>query len=391
MSDLSSRRPRIGIDLHVADGIFQGSRTHCLELFSRVIDLTAEGDFVVLASDPNKLVSFSHSFALPYVRLIVMPPKSAAVRLLWQLPQAARRYQISLLHTQYIAPLAAPCATALTVHDILFESYPEYFEKSLVLRSRLLVPLSIRRSKAIFTVSNFSHKQICDTYSIPRTKVHTIPNGVDITRFFPGRSGLRAVEALGLEGDGYFLTVGRLEPRKNHATLLRAWAQFRVPRPRLVIVGQRHFNYREVFDLIKALGMESDVLVLEHVSDEELPAIYRNARGFIYTSWAEGFGMPLLEAMASGIPVVTSATTALTEVGAEAALYVDPGKLSDIVAAINSLNGDAELRNRMIARGLSRIKEFKWEKSAQTVKEVYLRHFGLSVGSGRTHPKHCDV
>jgi glycosyltransferase involved in cell wall biosynthesis len=378
MIEFPSPRPRIGIDLHVADGIFQGSRTHCLELFSRVIDVTPECDFVLLTSDPSKLISFSQSFALPNVNIIAMPSRRAVVRLLWQLPQAARRLRISLLHTQYIVPPVAFCATAVTVHDILFESFPEYFEKSFVLRSRLLVPYSIRRSTAIFTVSDFSHRQICEAYSVPPKNVHTISNGVDTTRFFPGRRGMEVVKAMGLEGGEYFLTVGRLEPRKNHATLLRAWAKIKAPRPRLVIVGQRHFNYRDSIDLIRTLEIQDDVLILEQVSDVELPAIYRNAKGFVYTSWAEGFGMPLLEAMASGIPVVTSATTALTEVGAGATLYVDPSDPAEISAAINSLNTDSELRQSLIERGFRRAKDFTWERSARTVRDVYLRLFGLA-------------
>lgn len=374
----ASQRPRIGIDLHVVDGIFQGSRTHCLELFSRVIALTPECDFIVLVTDPRKLLSFSESFALPHVTLYPMPKRPAPVRLLWQLPQAVRHCALSLLHVQYIAPPVRFCATAVTVHDILFESHQEYYEKSFVWRSRLLVPFSARRSAAVFTVSDFSRKQICDTYSISKEKVHTIPNGVDCARFFPGDAGRETVKDFGLEGSSYFLTVGRLEPRKNHVTLLQAWAQLKVPRPLLVIVGQRHFLYREVFDLIRTLRLEQDVVVLEHVSDIQLPAIYRNAKGFVYCSWAEGFGMPLLEAMASGIPVVSSANTALSEVCADAALRVDPSNPSEIRNAILALDQKVGLRENLIRRGLLRVKEFAWEKPAQTVSRVYLRHFGLS-------------
>lgn len=378
----ASRRPSIGIDLHVVDGIFQGSRTHCLELFSRVIALTPECDFVVLASDPHSLLSFSENFALSNVALVPMTKRPASVRLLWQLPQIVRHCGVSLLHTQYIAPPMPFCATAVTVHDILFESHREYFEKSLVMRSRLLVPFSVRRSAAVFTVSDFSRRQICDTYSISAEKVHTIPNGIDCARFFPGDAERDTVRALGLEGGGYFLTVGRLEPRKNHATLLRAWALLRAPRPLLVIVGQRHFLYHEALDLVRTLRLEGDVVVLEQVSDMQLPAIYRNAKGFVYCSWAEGFGMPLLEAMASGIPVVSSANTALSEVCGDAALRVDPSNPSEIANAILALDQQARLRESMIHRGLLRVKEFTWKKPAQTVRGVYMRHFGL-LPSGR--------
>jgi glycosyltransferase involved in cell wall biosynthesis len=250
-----------------------------------------------------------------------------------------------------------------------------------VLRSHLLVPFSARRSTAVFTVSEFSRRQICETYSISADKVHSIPNGVDCSRFFAGNKGHEIVQAFGLESGSYFLTVGRLEPRKNHATLLRAWALLKAPRPRLVIVGQRHFQYNEVFELISALGLERDVIVLEEVSDKALPALYRHAKGFVYCSWAEGFGMPLLEAMASGIPVLSSASTALSEVCADAALLVDPSSPREIADAILALDQQADLRVGLVQRGFLRVKEFTWEKPAQTVRSVYLRHLGLSCAA----------
>jgi glycosyltransferase involved in cell wall biosynthesis len=372
----SLRRPRIGIDLHVVDGIFQGSRTHCLELFSRVIALTPECDFFLLSSDPQTLLSASESFSLPHVTHIPMPHMPAPARLLWQLPTAARRWGISLLHTQYIAPPIPFCVTAVTVHDILFESHKEYFEKAFVLRSRLLVPYSARRSVAVFTVSEFSRKQICETYSIPSNKVHAIPNGVD-QRFFPGIEGHDMVRGLGINRP-FFLTVGRIEPRKNHSTLLRAWAQLKQPRPLLVVVGQRHFSFHDVFDLIRTLQIERDVLVLEEIQDNALPSIYRNAMGFIYCSWAEGFGMPVLEAMASGIPVISSTTTSLPEVCGDAALLVDPANPDEIGSAITKLGEQPQLRDTLVRRGLTRAGEFTWDRPARTVRQVYLQQWGLS-------------
>ncbi len=127
---------------------------------------------------------------------------------------------MDLLHTQYIAPPFSPCATAVTVHDILFESHPEYFGRLFVLRSHLLVRRSVRKSVDIFTVSDFSRRQIAETFRISPSVVHTIHNGVDGARFFPGSEGREFVENLALQAGRYFLTVGRLEPRKNHANLL---------------------------------------------------------------------------------------------------------------------------------------------------------------------------
>ncbi len=372
-------RPRIGLDLHVVDGIYQGSRTHCLELFSRVVAGTPECDFIVLAAEPQKLLDFNGRFNSPNVTLVAMRPAAAAVRLLWQLPHLVRQHRMDLLHTQYIAPPFSPCATAVTVHDILFESHPEYFDKLFVLRSRLLVRHSVRKSAKIFTVSDFSRRQISETFRISLDTIHTIHNGADGARFFPGSEGREVAENAGLEPGQYFLTVGRLEPRKNHANLLRAWARLAEPRPRLAIVGQRHFGYNEALDLIRTLRLESDVVVLEGISDGQLPAIYRNAKAFIYCSWAEGFGMPVLEAMASGIPVISSATTALPEICADAALLVSPENVNEIGDAIRELDQKAGVRQKLILRGLGRVENFDWKKSADIVRKVYLEYFGVAA------------
>jgi glycosyltransferase involved in cell wall biosynthesis len=322
-------------------------------------------------------MDFSGRFNSPNVALVAMPQAPAAIRLLWQLPHLARQHRMDLLHTQYIAPPFSPCATAVTVHDILFESHPEYFDRLFVLRSHLLVRRSVRKSVDIFTVSDFSRRQIAETFRISPSAVHTIHNGVDGARFFPGSEGREVVENLTLEAGRYFLTVGRLEPRKNHANLLRAWARLRKPRPRLAVVGQRHFGYDDALNLIHTLQLEGDVVVLEDIADGQLPALYRNAKAFIYCSWAEGFGMPILEAMSSGIPVISSATTALSEICADAALFVYPENIDEIGNAIRELDQRPDVRQDLVLRGLRRVTDFNWNSSAEIVREVYLRYFGL--------------
>jgi glycosyltransferase involved in cell wall biosynthesis len=144
-----------------------------------------------------------------------------------------------------------------------------------------------------------------------------------------------------------------------------------------VIVGQRHFGYSDVFDLIRTLGLEKDVSVLEQISDAQIPAVYRNAKGFLYCSWAEGFGMPLLEAMASGIPVVSSNNTGLAEVCADAAVAVNPSNPEEIRNAVLALERQPDFRNNLIQRGLTRAREYRWERSAQTVRRAYLDNFRI--------------
>jgi glycosyltransferase involved in cell wall biosynthesis len=378
------RRPRVGIDLHVVDGIYQGSRTHCLELFSRVVEIMPACQFVLFLSQPSKLLEFSANFSLPNVRIVSMPHAPAIWRLVRQLPRLARQEQLDLLHTQYITPPLAPCRTALTVHDILFESHPQYFDRLFVARSRLLVRPSVRKSTEVFTVSEFSRNQIAGTYGIGLERIHTIFNGVDQARFFPGEDGSEAIRRAGLTPGDYFLTVGRLEPRKNHASLMRAWAALPVPRPRLAIAGARHFGYDEALRLRETLGLKDDVNVFDNISDEDLPSYFRNAKAFIYCSWAEGFGMPVLEAMASGVPVISSANTALQEVCGDAALLIDPADISAIRDAICSVDSQPHLRSELTRRGLERAQHYKWAFAANTVREVYLNCLGVKSSADVT-------
>jgi glycosyltransferase involved in cell wall biosynthesis len=370
--DETEGRPRIGLDLHVADGIYQGSRTHCLELFSRVVKMTPECDFFIFLNQPDRLLEFSPSFGLAHVRILRMPQAPAPWRLLWQLPRLCSRHRLNLLHTQYIAPPWSCCPTAVTVHDILFESFPQFFDRGFVIRSKFLVRSSVERSSEVFTVSEYSRDAIARTYGISQDRIHTIFNGVDRSRFFPGTQGAEVVRDAGLTPGEYFLTVGRLEPRKNHRTLLRAWAALPPPRPKLVIVGQRHFGYDEALGTRKSLNLEQDVLVMENVADSQIPALFRNSKGFVYCSWAEGFGMPVLEAMASGVPVISSASTALREVCLKAAILIDPSDIGALREAIMTLQSKADARQVLIESGLRRALEFSWDASARTVRNVYL-------------------
>jgi hypothetical protein len=152
-------------------------------LFSRIFAITPECDFFIFAATKEPLVAFSENFRLPNVTFVPMPHRSAPARLLLQLPWLAKKNKLDLLHTQYITPPVSACQTAVTVHDILFESRPEFFDRSFVLRSRTLVPLSVRRSAMVFTVSEFSAREICGTYKTEQEKVVTIFNGVDAARF----------------------------------------------------------------------------------------------------------------------------------------------------------------------------------------------------------------
>jgi len=372
---------RIGIDMHTFDGIHQGSRTHCIELFSRAMKVGSEFQFFVFLAEPEKLKEATERFSYRNVEFVKMDHQSAPARLLFQLPALSRKYGLDLLHTQYIVPPFSACPTAVTVHDILFESHPSFFTKSFRLRSKVLCRTSARKSALVFSVSEFSRQELVRLYSLRGDRVTTLVNGVDLVRFHPGDEGADVVQTLGLTPGTYLLTVGRLEPRKNHAGLLRAYNKLPRPRPKLAIVGQRDFGYQEIFGLIETLGLKDDVLLFEGIEDSILPALYRNALAFVYPTWAEGFGMPLLEAMASGVPVLTSSTTSLPEVAGDAAIYLQPDDIDSITSAMMKVISDAEFRSLLIQRGFARTELFSWDRSAAQLVRSYREYFGATSDS----------
>ena len=377
-----TRRPRIGVDFHTFDGLYQGSRSHLLGIYRDAVRRAPEYDFIFFCADPARLRDADAAFGMPNVQCVAMPHRSGLARLGWQLALLQRKHRIDLLHVQYRMPLLpfGPCA--VTIHDTLFETHPQFFTKGFLRMARFTGRRSVRKAALLMTVSVFSQGEIARLYGVDPQSVTITGNGVNLARFHPTSpdgsdewNGADLVRALGAVPNQYLITVGRLEPRKNHLNLVRAFAQMAEPRPPLLIVGQRDFEHDEAFAEVGKLGLAKEITFLERVADAELPALVRHARVFVYPSYAEGFGMPVLEAMASGVPVVTSHTTALIEVAGAAALTVDPDDPRAIAGAIEQLLFDAGLHRRLSARGLEVAAKHRWDTAAKALLGAFRRFF----------------
>ncbi len=374
-ASVGSRRPVLGVDFHVWDGIFQGSRSHLVGLYPAAIMQAPEIDFVFFLEQPESLLEAYTEFSAHKLKLGSMPHLPAFRRLGGQLSRLHRRHWLDLLHMHYRLPFLATGTCACTIHDVLYESHPQYFSRSFVWQSRLIGRQAARRAVLLFTVSEYSRGEIARLYGLDPARVAITANGVDFQRFRPGQDGADAVRALGLEPGAYLLTLGRLEPRKNHVTLLRAYARLGPEAPPLVIVGQRDFSCDEVFREIKQLQLGTRVRLLESVGDRTLPAVLRHARLFVYPAFAEGFGMPVAEAMASGAPVITSDTSSLPEVAGGAARLVDPNSPEALGAAMAELLADSALRERMVAADLQQVSQYSWPRSAAVFIAALRRFF----------------
>lgn len=391
-----SRPARIGVDLHTFDGKFQGSRSHLLGLYREAIQQAPDIEFVFFLGEPERLAREEPVFRSPNVSLVRMTRRGSLARLLWQLPLQHHLQRLDLMHLQYRLPFAPARwfgRYACTIHDVLFETHPEHFPANFRRLLSWTGRTAVRTADLLFTVSEFTRGEMARLYGAAPERIALTFNGVDTQRFRPGADGATLVRALGLQPGEYLCTVGRVEPRKNHLRLLQAYARMPEPRLPLVIVGQHdaEFGHVPLHEEIERLGLEGQVRLLDAVDDVQLPALMRHAKLFVYPSLAEGFGMPVLEAMASGVAVVTSNTTSLPEVAGRAALTVNPDDSTELAAAMLCLLADPRRRQALAQRGLEQAARYTWAASARTLVGAFRRHFGLqpqdSLGHAAIRPQ----
>jgi glycosyltransferase involved in cell wall biosynthesis len=254
-----------------------------------------------------------------------------------------------------------------TIHDLAALDHPEWFSPKFTAWYQWLIPRLVRRIRHVIAVSEFTKQRLVAVTGLDRRNITVVLNGVD-ERFRPAAADqvCRVKRELGIESDEFLLYVGSLEPRKNLARLLDAWALIDKtghPGLELVIAGAR--GRSAVFSDTCDLTSMPNVHFVGYVSEEQLPVLYSDALALVYPSLYEGFGLPPLEAMACGTPVVTSNVTALPEVVGDAAIQVDPTDPRSIAKGIQQLLDDPYLADELARRGLSRVRELTWERTAQ--------------------------
>lgn len=276
----------------------------------------------------------------------------------------------------YIAPPGVHGKTVITVHDMVYKTMPETVSSRTKMMLKKGLTASMKRADIIVTVSEFSKKEIIKYFPQHEKKIRVIYNGVDLEKFKPCEDSARIDEVkkqLGIQGD-YFLYLGNIEPRKNLERLITAYDIFckrEKNAPLLVLAGGKGWLYDSIFQRVKDLGISDKVMFTKYIPSENLNPLMCGSLAFVFPSLYEGFGMPPLEAMACGVPVLVSDVASLPEVTGDYAVYCDPLSEKSIADGLYTLYSNSELRADLSKRGLQRAKEFTWDKSAEALYNVY--------------------
>jgi glycosyltransferase involved in cell wall biosynthesis len=355
-------RSRIAIDAHSLGRGQAGYESYLRHLTAELPAAAPEAEFVLylrrgaLDSDTADLLGGA---------ITVMPVISTgrARRLLWDLPTQLRRDRIDLLHVQYAAPFPCPVPVVATIHDLSFVDVPHFFSATERALLRIAVGHTARMARRVVTVSEFSKRRLMSVYGLDEERVVVAPNAAG-PNFHPARPSAFTKHPV-----PYVLMVGDLQPRKNHIGAIRAFAAFAGRHSyRLLIAGRESSFGPEIHREAAASGAGDRIDFLGYVPDSELPELYRGASCCLYPSFYEGFGLPVLEAMACGTPVVTSRGTALEEVAGGAAILAAPDNPREIAAAIAAA---IDRRADLSAAGLKRAGQFSWGLSARETVRAF--------------------
>lgn len=310
-----------------------------------------------------------------------LPLTDRETSLLWQrlrLPIPIELFLggMDLFHSpDFVLPPVLHARTVLTVHDLSFLRVPQYAHPVLRAYLERVVPRSVRRADLILADSENTRRDVVELLGVCEGRVRVIYPGVE-ARFRPvaDEAALQAVRARYGLGAPFILGLGTLEPRKNWVGLIEAYARL-LDRQQaahdLVIVGGKGWLYEPIFQRVGELGLGERVRFVGRAADEDLPALYSLAACLAYPSFYEGFGIPVIEAMACGTPVVTTSVSSLPEAGGEAALYVPPGDTDALAEALARAIGDEPLRAQMRAAGLQQASRFTWQAAAAQLLEAY--------------------
>lgn len=364
---------RIGIDGIPLATPKTGIGHYTFELAHSLAEIAPEDEFEIIAPVP-----LDTSIAPAAVNLRTVLGRTGALRKRWWtigLPLHVHENRLPLFHgTNYMVPLWQRCLTIVTIHDLSLLLHSDTHREDLVRRAKRRLPTMTRIATHILTDSEAVKKEICEHLAVNPQKITAVP--LASRRMFspvPLEQTYEARRRLGVEDD-FILFVGTVEPRKNLITLVRAFDELMRTtnlRPQLVVAGQKGWLTDDLYKYVEQSDLKDRILFTGYLSDNDLASLYSACKVSVYPSLYEGFGLPPLEAMACGAPVITSRIPVIMETAAGAARLVAPTNLQELTAALVEMLRDPNARQHYAAVGRQRAAEFTWEKTARRTLEVY--------------------
>ncbi|RMH37847.1 MAG: glycosyltransferase family 1 protein [Nitrospirae bacterium] len=288
-----------------------------------------------------------------------------------------RKERVDIFHgTNFKVPIRGTRGTVVTIHDLWLCRYPQYSKKFGGERWALArLKRRVWSADRVIAVSHATERDIQEFTGLPLERIRVVYHGVP-EGYYPDSDEMAwnmAKQAMRLPDRPFLLFVGGADPRKNHRVVFRALsrASWIVKDFALVLVGSRQARGMDIEETAKSMGLRSGIFAVGAVSQDQLRLLYTHATAFVFPSLYEGFGFPVLEAMTCGAPVITSKTTALPEVAGDAAILIDPHDEGDLLKALEHLLGNEDARRELIAKGLERVKQFTWERTALQTLELY--------------------
>jgi alpha-1,3-rhamnosyl/mannosyltransferase len=372
---------RIGLDARYIYDHFPGIGRYTLGLARALMALDQTHTLVLLYNPdlPNTRYDLPALLNGPNVELVPTSARPFSLAEQVQVPRLVRRLRLDVLHfPYYVKPYAGlPCPTVMTVHDLIGRRYPGVLSWRGRKLFALTMWLAVRSSQRIITISSASRDDIVYYYGIPREQIAITPEAAD-ERFFPQSPEeiWRVRRRYGLP-TRYVLYLGSNKPHKNLERLIRAWERFvqergeRYALPKLVVAGHYDPRYPEARRMVEKRGLLDTVQFVPDVAEADVPGLYSGADLFVFPSYYEGFGLPPLEAMACGVPVLCAYASSLPEVVGDAALTFDPYNPLELAGELRRLLDTPALREYLRVRGMERARAFSWEQTARATLAVY--------------------
>ncbi len=368
---------RIGINAHLLSDEASYRRAGIHQYIAQVLD-----HLPPLAPDSKYLLFSRHAAGLAdkpgfEVRASRWPTENRLLRIAWEQtawPLVAAGEKLDLLHSMaFVTPLLSRIPTVITVFDLSFIHYPDSFPALQRRYLRSQTARSCRRARRVITISESSRQDVHQIFQVPLDRVDVVYPGVEAQyRPLPAAdvAAFRRHEEL---PQRFLLHVGTLQPRKNIPVVLEALARIQRPDLLLVLAGGKGWMYEEIFARVVALGLEDQVRFIGYVEDDALPLWYNAATVLLFPSVYEGFGLPVVEAMACGTPVIAAQSSSIPEAGGEAALYFNPHDSETLASGLTAVLDNEDLAAAMREKGLIQAQRFSWQKAGEETALVYRR------------------